>query len=716
MKTLSRRDFLKVSVLAGGGFAVGTLLPGCIKINDAPKKQATADSGKAFEPNAWVRITPDNAVTLVVDKSEMGQGVWTAMPMLIAEELDADWARLKFVPAPANAAYKNPKLGIQATGGSTSVAASYEPLRKVGAAARAMLVSAAAKQWNVDAATLTTENGVVRDPKGNRQATYGELANAAAQIPVPQNPQLKTPDKFRLIGKPVPRTDTPSKVDGTAQFGIDVKLPGMLIATVVHSPVFGGKVAQVDDSAAKQVPGFKAVVPVENGVAVVATDFWSAKKGVDALKIQWNEGDLANLSSASIQQLYADEAAKGQAVPVQTLGNVDQALAGATTKVDAVYQVPYAAHATMEPMNCTVYLHDGVCEVWVGTQMQTGIQMTASKLSGVPQDKVIVNTTMLGGGFGRRFEQDFVAEAVTIAKAMKAPVKLIWTREEDMTHDFYRPAVYNALTGTIGQDGMPIAWKHRLVTSSIMGRLMPQMVKNGVDPSSVEGASELPYAIPNVTVDYVHKETGVPVGFWRSVGNSHTAFVKESFLDELANAAQQDPLEYRRKLLANPSRELGVLNLAAEKAGWGTPMPQGQGRGIAVHKSFGSYSAQVAEVTVDGNNGIRVNRIVCAFDCGTVVNPDTVKAQAESAVVFALTAALKGPITIDKGRVQQTNFNTYPMLRLNEMPIVEVYLVPSTEPPSGVGEPNVPPVAPAVANAIFVATGKRVRNLPLVVA
>ncbi len=707
---LSRREFLKVSAVVGGGFAIGVCLP---SFAQAEKLGADINGDKPFAPNAWIRITPDNAVTIVVDKSEMGQGVMTSMPMLIAEELDADWSQIKLQPAPANQEmYKNPIFGIQATGGSTSVASSWQQLRKAGAAAREMLLAAAARQWGVTPDSCTADKGTIIHASG-KKLNYGEIANAAADLPAPQNPKLKSPENFKIIGKPMARTDTASKVNGAGTFGIDVKVPDMLAAAIAHSPVFGGKLAGFDAKEAKAMPGVRAVLRVgDNSVAVVARDYWTAKKGLQAVKIRWNEGANAQISTAGINKTYA-EAAKRPGAVAHTHGNAAKALNGAAKKLDAVYQLPYAAHATMEPMNCTAHVRKDACEIWAPTQNQTGVQIVAAMITGLPKEKIIVHTTLLGGGFGRRFEQDFLAEAVQISKAVGAPVKLIWSREEDMTHDFYRPAVYNRISAGLDKNGMPVAWTHRIVCASIMSRAIPQMVKNGIDPTSVEGAKELPYAIPNVHVDYVMKETGVPVGFWRSVGSSHTAFAVESFLDELAAAAGKDPYEFRRQLLEKSPREKGVLELAAAKAGWGSPLPAGRARGIAVHKSFGSYVAEVAEVSVAKDGSVQVHKVTCAVDCGVVVNPNTVQAQMESAIVYGLTAALKGAITIDKGRVQQHNFDNYPMLRMNEMPVIEVHLLPSTEPPSGVGEPGVPPIAPAVANAVFAATGKRIRQLPI---
>ena len=709
---LSRREFLRIVALTGGGFAVGAWLPA--RADRLPADIAASDVNrvKPFEPNAWVRVTPDNTVTLVVDKSEMGQGVMTALPMLLAEELAVDLDKVRLVEAPAAREYKNPKLGMQATGGSTSVGSSWERLRQAGAAARVLLIEAAAREWSVAPASLTAEHGIVFHRASGRRAAYGELATRAAALPVPAHPPLKPRADYTLIGKPLPRVDTPAKVDGSARFGIDVKVPHMLIATVAHPPAFGGSLAGYDAAKAKAVRGVHAVVKLDTGLGVVAQDYWTALKGVKAANSRWHGGPHARVSSRSIRALY-ERAARTRGVVADKRGAGAAAFASASRRLEATYWVPFAAHATMEPMNCTAHVRTDACEVWAPTQAQTGVQMTAAKITGLPQEKIIVHTTFLGGGFGRRFEQDFVADAVRLSKAVGRPVKVVWSREQDMTHDYYRPAVLSRVSAGLDAHGKPVAWTHRIVTASIMGRALPQLVKHGVDPSSIEGATKLAYAIPNVEVDYVHRETGVPVGFWRSVANSHTAFVKESFIDELAHAAGQDPFAFRKALLAHAPHELRVLTLAADKAGWGRPLPEGRARGIAVHKAFGSYVAQVAEVSLAPDGRPKVERVVCAVDCGTVVNPNIVRAQMEGAIVFGLNAAFNGPITVAHGGVQQQNFNTYPLLRLNETPVTEVHLVDSDEAPTGVGEPGVPPIAPAVANALFVLTGKRIRSLPI---
>jgi isoquinoline 1-oxidoreductase beta subunit len=701
---LSRREFVKLTGAAGAGLALGVHLPGC-----RPDQPATEEP--AFAPNAWVRIGTDGRITVVVDRSEMGQGVATALPMLVAEELEADWSKVEIEFAPSDPAYTNPLFGLQGTGGSTSVRAAWEPLRKAGAAAREMLIAAAAAEWSVDRSACRAENGLVRHTDG-RTLPYGRLAARAATLPVPEQVTLKDPADFRIAGKAIPRLDTPAKVNGSAQFGIDVRLPGMLVAVVARSPVFGGKVARVDDAKAKAIPGVRHVVPISSGIAVVGDTYWHARQGRQALEIEWNEGPNAQQSSARISEQLRRLAQRGGAVARRS-GDAGAALARAARRVSATYELPFLAHATMEPMNATAHVRADACDVWAPTQFQSGCTDAAAQITGLPKEKIAVHTTYLGGGFGRRFELDFVVEAVEVSKAAGVPVKVVWSREDDVQHDFFRPVSHHELVAGLDARGRPVAWTHRMVAPSIMARVFPNFVKNGLDPEAVEGAAELPYGIPNVRVDYVMAETGVPVGFWRSVNHSINGFVVESFIDELANAAQQDPLEYRRALLAGSPRHRRVLELAAEKAGWGSPAPAGRHRGIALHKSFESFVAQMAEVSVAGDGAVRVHRVVCAVDCGPVVNPNTVEAQMESGIVYGLTAALYGAITIKDGRAEQSNFHDYPMLRMYEMPEVEVHIVPSTDSQGGVGEPGTPPIAPAVSNAIFAATGKRLRRLPI---
>jgi len=696
---MQRRDFLQITGTIGAGLVIGFRIP---------DRRAVAP----FAPNAWLRIGIDNSVLVVVDRSEMGQGVTTSLPMLLAEELEADWTKIRFEFAPADKAYINQLFGIQGTGGSSSVRAAWKPLREAGAQARTMLIAAAAQAWGVEPASCRAEAGAVMHAATKRRLTYGALAQRAAALPVPANVPLKDPKDWRLAGKPTKRLDTRFKVNGTAQFGIDVRVPGMLTAVVARSPVFGGKVRSFDATAAKAIPGVRHVVQISSGVAVVGDGYWPAKQGRDALNVSWDEGPVAQVSSASISSLFAQRATQDGAVARHD-GDAVAALAAAAQRVEAVYEMPFLAHATMEPMNCTAHVRAGAVDIWAPTQNQTGVQMVGGQLGGVPPENVAVHTTYLGGGFGRRFELDFIVEALETSKAAGAPVKVIWSREDDIQHAQYRPANYHQLRAGLDASGRAVAWTHRIVAPSIMARMFPQTVKNGLDGEAVEGGVELPYAVPNVHVDYQLTDTGIPVGFWRSVNNSFNSFAVEGFIDELAVAAKQDPYEYRRALLANAPRHRGVLELAASRAGWGTALPSGRGRGIAVFKSFESFAAQVAEVSVSPAGDVRVHRVVCAIDCGMHVNPSTIEAQMQGGIVYGLTAALNGAITIENGRVMQSNFHDYPMLRLAEMPVVEVYIVPSNEAPGGVGEPGTPPIAPAVCNAIFAATGKRIRKLPI---
>jgi isoquinoline 1-oxidoreductase beta subunit len=696
---MERRDFLQVTGTIGAGLVIGFRIP---------NRRGVAP----FAPNAWLRIGTDDSVLVIVDRSEMGQGVTTSLPMLLAEELEADWTKIRFEFAPADKAYINPLFGLQGTGGSSSVRAAWKPLREAGARARSVLIAAAAQTWGVEPASCRAEAGAVIHTGTNRRLTFGALAQRAAALPVPADVQLKDPKDWRLAGKPTKRLDTRFKVNGTAQFGIDVRVPGMLTALVARSPVFGGKVRTFDASAATAIPGVRRVVQISSGVAVVGDGYWPAKQGRDALKVSWDEGPVAQVSSASISSLFAQRATQDGAVARHD-GDALAALAGAAQRIEAVYEMPFLAHATMEPMNCTAHVRADGVDIWAPTQFQTGAQMVGAQIGGVGPEKVAVHTTYLGGGFGRRFELDFIMEALETSKAAGAPVKVIWSREDDIQHAQYRPANYHQLRAALDAAGQPVAWTHRIVAPSIMARMFPQTVKNGLDGEAVEGGVGLPYAVPNVHVDYQLTDTGIPVGFWRSVNNSFNAFAVEGFIDELAVAAKKDPYEYRRGLLTNAPRDRGVLELAATKAGWGTPLPAGRARGIAVYKSFESYAAQVAEVSVSPAGDVRVHRVVCAIDCGMHVNPSTIEAQMQSGIVFGLTAALKGAITIENGRVTQSNFHDYQMLRIAEMPVVEVHIMPSNEAPGGVGEPGTPPIAPAVCNAIFAATGKRIRRLPI---
>jgi len=673
-----------------------------------------------FAPNAWLQVGTDGNVTLTIDKSEMGEGNHTALAMLIAEELDADWTKVKIGPVPDNPARWSRRMS---TGGSTSVRTSWDILRKAGATARTMLVAAAAQTWGAEPAACSTDNGVVSHAGTTHRLTYGELATKAASIPVPENPPLKDPKDFRLLGKRTHRLDTPSKVNGTAQFGIDVRVPRMLIASVERSPVFGGRVKSFDATRTKAMPGVRHVVQLEStpwtgtgawgvgtesGVAVVADTYWQAVEGRRALQITWDEG--ANATLGDIPGKLASLANQA-GVSARKDGDAAAALAGAAKQIDAVYTVPFLHHATMEPMNCTAHVRTDGCDVWAPTQNQTRAQQVAAEAAGLPIDKVRIHTTLLGGGFGRRLESDFVAEAVRISRAVKAPIKVIWSREDDTKHGFYRPATYNRLVAGLDAQNKPLAWTHHIVAPPILLKYGP--LQNGIDRTLIDGAADMPYGISNVFVDQVAADLPVPLGFWRSVGASQNAFVVECFMDEVAAAAGRDPYEFRRELLQAKPRHLRTLELAATKAGWGTPLPPGRGRGIAIAEWEPTTCAEVAEVSVASDGTVRVHRVVCAVDCGQVVNPDTLEAQMQGGVVFGLSAALYGEITIANGRVKQGNFTDYPVLRIPEMPVVEVYTVPSTDALGGIGEPSVPPTAPAVCNAIFAATGRRIRSLPI---
>lgn len=707
---VSRRNLLTAGAAAGSGLLLGFYLPQAIGAEAA--EAATAD---VFAPNAFVRIDRDDRVTLIMPQVEMGQGTYTSMPMLIAEELEVPLDQVSLVAAPPDdRLYTNPLIGFQATGGSKSVRAMWEPLRRAGAVARVMLISAAAQGWNVDPTSCRAEKGeVIHGPTG-RKLRYGALADTAATLPVPDNVALKDAKAFKLIGTPAKRLDTPDKVNGKALFGIDVKIPGMKIATVAACPVFGGKLARVDDSTAIEIKGVRQVVRLADAVAVVADHMWAAIQGLAALDIEWDEGPNANVSSADIVR-QMDIASQNPGIVGRRDGDVAKAMTGAAKRVEAVYQVPFLAHAAMEPMNCTVHIQKDGCEVWVGSQVVSRAQATAAEVIGLPLERVQVHNYLLGGGFGRRLEVDYVTQAVRIAKQVDGPVKMVWTREEDIQHDIYRPYYFDRMAAGLDEQAMPIAWSHRVTGSSIEARWLPSALKDGLDTDAVEGAAEeLQYAIPNILVDYVrHEPPGILTGWWRGVGPTHNIFMVESFIDELAAEARKDPVEYRRALLGKSPRAKGVFDLAAEKAGWGQTLRQGHGRGVSVQYAFGSYLSQVAEIVVSKEGEVRVSRVVCAVDCGIIVNPDTVKAQIEGGIVFGLSAALFDEVTIKDGRAEQSNFNDYRVLRINEMPAIEVYLVPSTEAPGGIGEPGTVGVAPALTNAIFAATGKRIRKLPI---
>ena len=707
----SRRAFLKSSAAVTGGLVLGFSFPASLL---AAKAKSKAASTAPFAPNVWLRIGADDSVTVICSQVEMGQGVMTSMPMLVAEELDADWNKVRTEWAPVDPAYGNPQMGGRmVTAGSRSVRGLWKPLREAGAAARSMLVSAAAETWGVAEGGCSTEKGEVLHEASGRRLSYGALAEKAATLPVPKQVSLKNKN-FRLLGQPLARRDIPLKVNGSAIYGMDVQVLNMLVARVARCPVFGGKVGGFNAAKTKAVRGVRQVVEISSGVAVVADSFWAATQGLKALQVQWDEGSKASLSSDEIRRRFAEAAEKTGAV-ARNDGDFARALPGAVKQMEAVYEVPYLAHATMEPQNCTADVRKDGCDVWVSTQSQSSVQDAAVKITGLPASAVKVHATFLGGGFGRRGETDCVSDAVETSKAVGRPVKVIWTREDDMQHDFYRPVTYVRFWAALDPSGMPVAWMQRVVQPSLNARSNPRALDStgGVDRNSMNGASDLPYSIPNLRVEYIWNDPGIPIGYWRSVGNSVNGYVTESFFDEIAAAAGKDPLELRRRLLDKSPRHKAVLELAAEKAGWGKPLPAGRYRGISVHESFGSFVSQVAEVSVAPDGKLRVHRVVCAVDCGWTINPDTIKAQMEGGIVYGLTAALKGEITIKNGRVEQGNFDNYPLLRISEMPEIEVYIVSSTETPGGIGEPGTPPIASAVANAIFAATGKRIRRLPI---
>jgi isoquinoline 1-oxidoreductase beta subunit len=708
---LSRRRFLSVSAAVGGGLLIGfTVRP---SVGDADAAETAA--GVSFAPNAFIRIGSDGQVVLIMPYVEMGQGTYTSIPMLIAEELEVDLKQVRLEHAPPNEKlYGNPLLGgVQCTGNSNAIRGSWQPLRQAGATARTMLVSVAAKRWNVDPASCRAQSGQVRHVPTGRSLKYGALAADAARLPVPEKVVLKEPADFKLIGTPAKRLDTPAKVNGTAVYGIDARPPGVKIATLAQSPVFGGRVKNVDDAAARAVKGVRQIVRLDDAVAVVADHMGAAKKGLAALKIEWDDGPHAQLDTQKIVAELEQATLKPGAV-AQNLGDVDKAMTSAVTKVEASYQVPFLAHATMEPMNCTAQVRKDGCEIWVGSQALARAQATAAKTTGLPLDKVAVHNHLIGGGFGRRLEIDGVTRAVQIAMQVQGPVKVVWTREEDIQHDMYRPYFFDRISAGLDEKGMPVAWNHRFAGSSVIARWLPPAFNNGLDPDTTEGAIDLIYGLPNLHVEYLRVEPpGIPTAFWRSVGPSHNVFVTESFIDELAAAAKQDPVAYRRALLDKTPRAKAVLELAAEKAGWGQPLPERIGRGVSVQFVFETYLAQVAEVEVSSDGTVRVRRVVCAVDCGTVVNPDTVRAQLQSGIIFGVAAALKGEITLKDGRVEQSNFHDYQVLRMNEAPAIEVYIVNSTEAPGGMGEAGTSAIPPAITNAIFAATGKRIRRLPV---
>lgn len=687
---VNRRSFLRASAATAGGLLVGFYLP-----ERSPVAAETAAPSSKL--NAFVHVATDDTVTLFIHKAEMGQGTVTSLSMLLAEELECDWKKIR-TEFPGVSREYGPSQGVY---GSASIRTSWEPLRRAGASAREMLIEAAARKWGVDKPLCRAENSVVVNTATNARLSYGSLAEAASKLPVPASVPLKDPRQFRLIGKPTKRLDTPEKVDGSAVFGIDVRLPGMLYAVIARCPVFGGKVASFDAARAKAVPGVKSVVQVPTGVAVIADNTWSAMQGRRALEIQWTEGAVATVNSPGISRTFA-ERTQQPGTQARKVGDAETALAGAAKKIEAVYETPYLAHAPMEPLNCVAHVRPNACEVWASTQGQSAALDAAVRITGLKPEDVRVYTKFMGGGFGRRAGADYIGEAVEVSKAAGVPVKLTWSREDDMQQDFYRPASYSRFAAGLDAEGWPVAWTTRIACAPF----------GGGSRTAVEGVADMLYAIPNILVDYHAVDPGIPVSYWRSVGYSQNTFFTESFVDELAAAGGKDPVELRRRLLAGAPRLRAALDLAAEKAGWGKPLPSGRGRGVSVVNNIGSFTVQIAEVSVD-HGKVRVHRVVCAVDCGHVVNPSGVEQQIQSGIAFGLSAALKGGITIDRGRVQQGNFHEYDVVRIDEMPAVEVHLVSSQAAPGGIGEASTPGIAPAVCNAIFSATGKRIRRLPI---
>lgn len=700
----SRRAFLKTSAAVGGGLVIALTLPGC------GRKPAASGETTYTHPNAWLRIGTDNSVTFYCDRSEMGQGVYTALPMLLAEELGVSLAQIQVEFAPPGDAYVNNLLGGQITGGSTSVRDGWDKLRKAGATARHLLVAAAAAEWGVDARTCKVDEGVVISPQ-YKKLKFGEVAAAAAKLPVPADVPLKPAEQFTLIGKPQRRKDTPAKVDGSAVYGIDVRLPGMLYAALAQPPVLGGTVKTFNDEKARAMPGVVATVLTSSGVAVVADNWWRAKKARDALQIEWDAGPNAALNDARIAQTLRKGAAADGRV-ARNDGDVDAAIKSAARVIRADYELPLLAHATLEPQNCTADVRAEGVELYVPTQVQQIAQAAAAKAAGVDASKVTVHTTFLGGGFGRRLEVDFIPAAVEASKAVRKPVKLLWTREDDMTHDAYRPPAFDQATGAFDAKGKLTAWRLHLTGPSITARMFPAAVEKNVDPFAVEAAANYPYDVPNVRVDFRQQEIGINVGYWRSVSHSLNCFVAECFMDELAFTQRKGPAEFRRALLEKQPRFLKVLDLVTHEARFGYP-PRGHAHGLAIMEGYGTYMAQVADITIENDGKVKVHRVYCAADCGQQVNPDTVVAQIESSILFGYSALMWGQINLHGGRVRQTNFDSYPVARMNDAPRVDAYLIDSHEAPGGIGEPATALVAPAVCNAIFQGSGRRLRSLPL---
>jgi isoquinoline 1-oxidoreductase beta subunit len=710
LQNSSRREFVKTSTAVGTGLFSGGLLVGCAMMPDkGPAALPPSATAPGAMPNAWVKVGSDNAVTIICARAEMGQGVFTSMPMLVAEELEVDLAKVRIEMAPAGEPYTNTMIGGQLTGGSTSVREAYSKLRVAGAQARMMLVAAAAERWKVDPSGCTVADAVITGP-GGQKLTYGEVAEAASKLTPPKEPKLKPAKDFKIVGKWVKRRDTAAKVDGSAEFGIDVKLPGMLYAALAQCPVIGGKPVSFDAAQAKGMPGVTNVVQVGDGVAVVADTYWHARKALETVKITWNEGAGKGLSSAGVEAALKTASAKPGA-EFRKVGNFEAGHAAAAKKLEATYELPFLSHAPMEPMNFTADVRKDSCLLYGPTQFQQAAVGTAQAITGLKPEQITMRTTFLGGGFGRRIDFDFIAQAIEISKAVGAPVKLLWSREDDMKHDFYRPISRHTLSAGLGADGMPTALKLHMTSPSVTQRLFAAFVKDGLDPFMTE-AAVTPYDIPNQLGQVVIHDTGLRVGYWRSVSHALNVFANESFIDELAVAAGKDPVAYRQAMLSKEPRYRAVLATAAEKAGWGKPAPAGRARGVAVMEGYGTYLAMVSEVSVSGKD-IHVHRVTVAADVGSMVNPNIVAQQIEGSIIFGLSAALFGEITLKNGVVEQNNFNDYPVVRMFESPAIDVHMIASNEPPGGIGEPNTALIGPSVGNAVFAATGKRLRKLPL---
>lgn len=710
--SFTRRQFIKAS-LAGAGLTLAVSLG---PLGGRVMTLEEAEARGVFSPSAWVKVTPDNYVTVVVNKSEMGQGTYTALPMILAGEMNADWKRVRIEPAPAGNRYKDPAWGMQLTGGSTSVRHMYRPLREAGAAARQMLVKAASERWSIPEGECEPQNGMVRNRKTGQALTYGELAESASRLPVPKKPALKREAGFKYIGKPLKRIDIPGKVNGRAVYGIDAAPPAkdLLYVTVARPAAFGAKAVSFNEPAALKVPGVRKVVKIDRGIAVCADGMYSAWKGRDALAAKWGPGTEPDMDNASLEKSFIGHLDK-KGLTAKSRGNVQAALGKAAKKVEAVYLLPYLSHANMEPQDCTAHVRKDGCDIWVPTQNQTATLALAEKITGLPASKINVHTTYLGTGLGRRSETDFVEEALQASKKTGRPVKVIYSREDDMRHDFFRPGNATRITGALDEKGHLAAWRHKIAVQSIFARAMPAMMKTGIDPAALDGVENTPYEIPNFLAEWVRVDNPVPVGFWRSVGNSHNAFTVESFMDEMAHAAGADPVEFRLALLKDEPRPRRLLELVADKAGWGKKTPKkGEALGIAHHFSFGTYVVQAAEISVDRKTGaIKVHRMVCAVDCGSDVNPEIIKMQMAGGAAMGLSAALREKVIFEKGGVKSSNFDNYSLLRMREAPQIEVFIVKSGKPLGGIGEPGVPPAAPAVANAVFKAAGVRIRRLPM---